>query len=73
MSDLPQPLLAHLRREAKDERDRARASREEKERNLQHRFSKCAKVGRLGIFEVVEYGIKGTYLTTPADAAGRRK
>jgi hypothetical protein len=34
MSDLPQPLLAHLRREAKDERDRARASREENEKEL---------------------------------------
>jgi hypothetical protein len=34
MSDLPQPLLAHLQREARDERNRARASREENEKEL---------------------------------------
>jgi hypothetical protein len=34
MSDLPQPLLAHLQREARDARDRARASREETEKQL---------------------------------------
>jgi hypothetical protein len=34
MSDLPQPLLAHLQREARDARDRARASREETEKHL---------------------------------------
>jgi hypothetical protein len=32
MSDLPQPLLAHLQREARDARDQARASREETEK-----------------------------------------
>ena len=34
MSDLPQPLLAHLQREARDARDRARASREETEKEI---------------------------------------
>ena len=34
MSDLPQALLAHLQREAKDERNRARASRGENEKEL---------------------------------------
>jgi hypothetical protein len=34
MSDLPQPLLAHLQREARDARDRARASREETEKQI---------------------------------------
>jgi hypothetical protein len=41
MSDLPQALLAHLQREAKDEHDRARASREETEKELEA-LSKCA-------------------------------
>jgi hypothetical protein len=34
MSDLPQPLLAHLQREARDARDRARGSREETEKQI---------------------------------------
>jgi hypothetical protein len=34
MSDLPQPLLVHLQREARDARDRARASREEAEKQI---------------------------------------
>ena len=34
MSDLPQPLLAHLQREARDARDKARASREETEKEI---------------------------------------
>ena len=34
MPDLPQPLLAHLQREARDERDRARASRVETEKQI---------------------------------------
>jgi hypothetical protein len=34
MSDLPQPLLAHLQREARDARDRARASSEETEKQI---------------------------------------
>jgi hypothetical protein len=34
MHDLPQSLLAHLQREARDARDRARASREETEKQI---------------------------------------
>jgi hypothetical protein len=34
MTDLPEPLLAYLQREARDARDRARASREETEKQL---------------------------------------
>jgi hypothetical protein len=34
MTDLPEPLLAHLQREARNARDRARASREETEQHL---------------------------------------
>jgi hypothetical protein len=34
MHDLPQSLLAHLQREARDERDRARASRVETEKQI---------------------------------------
>ena len=34
MSDLPLELLAHLQREARDARDRARASREETEKEI---------------------------------------
>jgi hypothetical protein len=34
MHDLPQPLLAHLQREARDEWDRARASRVETEKQI---------------------------------------
>jgi hypothetical protein len=34
MHDLPQSLLAHLQREARDARDRVRASREETEMQI---------------------------------------
>jgi hypothetical protein len=34
MHDLPQPLLAHLQREARDARVRANASREENEKQI---------------------------------------
>jgi hypothetical protein len=34
MSDLPKVLLAHLQREARDARDRAREPREETERQI---------------------------------------
>ena len=34
MHDLPQSLLAHLQREARDARDRVRASREETEKQI---------------------------------------
>jgi hypothetical protein len=34
MSDLPLELLAHLQREARDARDRARASREQTEKKI---------------------------------------
>jgi hypothetical protein len=46
MSDLPQALLAHLKREAKDARDRARASREETEKQNAALPQQLTKVGR---------------------------
>jgi hypothetical protein len=46
MSDLPQALLAHLQREAKDARDRDRASREENEKKLAESPQQMAKAGR---------------------------
>ena len=46
MHDLPQPLLAHLQREARDERDRARASRVETEKQIAAPPQQLDEVGR---------------------------
>ena len=40
MHDLPQPLLAHLQREARDARVRANASREENEKQTEESHQK---------------------------------
>jgi hypothetical protein len=46
MHDLPQPLLAHLQREARDEWDRARASRVETEKQIAASSQQLDEVGR---------------------------
>jgi hypothetical protein len=46
MHDLPQSLLAHLQREARDVRDRARASRVETEKQIAASPQQLDEVGR---------------------------